>query len=61
MPITKRQVLALLAVYAVTRGVMDELRPSDEMSSEAAAFDKVAFDACMDAVDAKVQANKEGK
>lgn len=58
--ITKRQVLAILAVYAVTRGVIDELKPSDETSSTSEAFDKVAFDASMDALDAKVAA-KEGR
>ncbi len=54
--VTKRQILAILAVYAVTRGVLDELRPSDELSSASDAFDKVAFDASMDAIDAKVAA-----
>lgn len=49
--ITKRQVLALLALYSITRGVVDELRPVDESSEESNAYDKVAFDAVMSSVD----------
>lgn len=59
--VTKRQVLAVLTAYAITRGVVDELRPADEMSSESAAYDKTAFDAVMGAIDTKVAASKEGK
>lgn len=54
MPVTKRQVLAVLAVYALTRGVIDELKPADELSSKSESFDKVAFDATMNAIDNKV-------
>ena len=61
MPTTKRQVLALLAVYAVTRGVLDELKPADEASAASDAFDQVAFDASMEAVDAKVISENGGK
>lgn len=49
--ITKRQVLALLALYSITRGVIDELRPADEMSAESDAYDKTAFDAVVKSVD----------
>lgn len=59
--VSKKQVLALLATYAVVRGVVDELKPSDELSSESAAYDKVAFDATMTAVDAKVAATQKGE
>lgn len=51
--ISKRQVLAILAVYAITRGVIDELKPADEASAESAAYDKTAFDATMKAVTEK--------
>lgn len=50
MPITKRQVLAMLALYSITRGVIDELRPVDDHSEESCSYDKVAFDAVIDSV-----------
>ena len=57
--ITKRQVLAFLAVYAITRGVIDEIKPVDDGTTEASTFDKTAFDATMSAIEAKT--NCEGK
>ena len=50
MPITKRQVLAMLALYSITRGVIDELRPVDDHSEESCSYDKVAFEAVVDSV-----------
>ena len=57
---TKKQILAFLTLYAVTRGVIDELKPADELTAEANAMDKVAFDSVMDAVEARV-ASEGGK
>ena len=57
--ITKRQVLAFLAVYAITRGVIDEIKPVDDGTAESSTFDKTAFDATMGAIEAKT--NCEGK
>ena len=50
--ITKRQVLAFLAIYSIVRGVVDEIRPADEMSAESDAYDKTAFDATVKSIDA---------
>lgn len=58
--ITKRQVLAILAVYAVTRGVIDALKPVEDDTAESAAFDKVAFDATMSAITNKAESLTEG-
>jgi hypothetical protein len=58
--VTKRQVLAILAIYAVTRGVIDALKPVDEDSAESSAFDKVAFDATMNAATEKAKSLTEG-
>ena len=49
--ITKRQVLAILAIYSIVRGVVDEIRPVDESSTESDAYDKTAFDATMKSID----------
>ena len=57
--ITKRQVLAIFAVYAITRGVIDELKPVDETSEESSAYDKVAFETTMAAINAKVNASAQ--
>lgn len=61
MAITKRQVLAHASVYAVVRGVIDAIRPADELSAESAAYDKMAFDVCEEALDAKAKCLKEAK
>ena len=51
--VTKKQVLAHLAVYAVTRGVVDAIRPAEELSEESSAYDKMTFDVCEAALSAK--------
>lgn len=61
MAITKLQVLAHLAVYAVVRGVVDAIRPADEMSAESAAYDKMTFDVCEDSLNSKAASLGEGK
>jgi len=53
--VSKGQVLAILVVYAITRGVIDELKPVDETSAESAAYDKTAFDATMAVIKAKCE------
>lgn len=61
MPITKRQVLAMLALYSITRGVIDELRPVDEHSEESSSYDKVAFDAVLGSVKNMVEKSATAK
>lgn len=61
MVVSKKQVLCLLTVYAVTRGVLDELKPAEEATAASDAFDQVAFDASMEAIDSKVIAEKGAK
>jgi len=53
--ITKKQVLAHLGVYAVVRGVVDAVRPAEEMSEESAAYDKMTFDVCEASIAAKAK------
>lgn len=57
--ITKRQVLAFLAVYAITRGVIDEIKPVDDDTAESSAFDKTAFDATINAIEAKTNCEEK--
>lgn len=49
--VSRQQVNAVLAVYAIARGVIDEIKPSDDELS--AAFDAVTFQKTIEALENK--------
>jgi len=59
--ITKRQVLAMLAAYSIVRGTVDELRPVEDRTEEADAYDKVAYTAVTEAIKGITPSNVAAK